>query len=145
MKKCDIRRRVAPMIGSKCTCIGQPRGLLCNSAAFKRVASAAAQPATSTSCCQPPPSPVSAHKNYIFATPPSATFTMLLLAPDQKGRRGQPMLQRGGVALLLQTGVRGTMVGVQAPMRLGRKKSKKKREIQGGREMEGGETRVSGG
>ena len=44
------------------------------------------------------------------------------------------MWKRGGVALLLQ-----------APMRLGRKKRKKKREIQGGREMEGGETRVSGG
>ena len=27
--------------------------------------------------------------------------------PDQKGRRGQPLLQRGGVALLLHTGVRG--------------------------------------
>ena len=42
--------------------------------------------------------------------------------PDQKGRRGQPLLQRGGVALLLHTGVRGTMVGVQARVRLGRKK-----------------------
>ena len=52
----------------------------------------------------------------------TSAASVLLLAPDQKGRRGQPMLQRGGVALLLHTGVRGTMVGVQARVRLGRKK-----------------------
>ena len=52
----------------------------------------------------------------------TSAASVLLLAPDQKGRRGQPLLQRGGVALLLQTGVRGTMVGVQARVRLGRKK-----------------------
>ena len=47
----------------------------------------------------------------------NSAASVLLLAPDQKGRRGQPLLQRGGVALLLQTGVRGTMVGVQARVR----------------------------
>ena len=52
----------------------------------------------------------------------TSAASVLLLAPDQKGRRGQPLLQRGGVALLLHTGVRGTMVGVQARVRLGRKK-----------------------
>ena len=51
---------------------------------------------------------------------------VLLLAPDPKCRRGQPLLQRGGVALLLHTGVRGTMVGVQARVRLGLKKVKKR-------------------
>ena len=44
----------------------------------------------------------------------NSAASVLLLAFDQKGRRGQPLLQRGGVALLLHTGVRGTMVGVQA-------------------------------
>ena len=52
----------------------------------------------------------------------TSAASVLLLAPDHKGRRGQPLLQREGVALLLQTGVRGTMVGVQARVRLGRKK-----------------------
>ena len=56
------------------------------------------------------------------------------VSPKPKVQEGAADVEARGLALLLQ-----------APMRLGRKKSKKKREIQGGREMEGGETRVSGG
>ena len=43
-------------------------------------------------------------------------------SPRVQTRRGQPLLQRGGVALLLHTGVRGTMVGVQVRVRLGAQK-----------------------
>ena len=63
----------------------------------------------------------------------TSTASVLLLSPDPKGRRGQPLLQRGGVTLLLQTGVRGTMVGVQARVRLGRKKWIKETINAGGR------------
>ena len=64
------------------------------------------------------------------------------VSPKPKVQEGAADVEARGLALLLQTGVRGTLVGVQAPMRLGRKKT---REIQGGREGGGRETRVSGG
>jgi hypothetical protein len=66
--------------------------------------------------------------------------SVLLLAPDPKDRRGQSLLQRGGVTLLLHTGVRGTMVGVQARARaVGEQKVNKKREITGRQGRKSGE------
>ena len=82
-----------------------------------------------------------ASRSHVLAGASACAATQLHHSRDYAAVSPKPKVQEGAA----DVEARGLALLLQAPMRLGRKKSKKKREIQGGREMEGGETRVSGG
>ena len=77
-------------------------------------------------------------RSHVLAGASACAATQLHHSRDYAAVSPKPKVQEGAA----DVEARGLALLLQAPMRLGRKKT---REIQGGREGGGGETRVSGG